>query len=186
MCHTLTNAQNGNLVLTGGRGRPGLAYDDIWTFHIESKKWTKTGSLPFPMYRHSAMCAEPGKVLVFGEGQFVEITDSEVSTLRVLGDIPKLASCALTFDPEQLIGYIVGGMSSVVEPLINSEVYRYKVTNDAVIVEPVLLLPQLARLGCHAFLEKNLLVVVGGAGLVLQDQHTTVLVVNTLTWSLQK
>lgn len=186
MCHTLTNAQNGTLVLTGGRGRPGLAFDDIWTFHIESKKWTKTGTLHSAMYRHSAICTEPGKVLVFGEGQFVEITNSEITTLRILGDIPKLASCALTFDPEQLIGYIVGGMSSVVEPLINSEVYRYKVTNDAVIVEPVLLLPQLARIGCHAFLEKNLLVVVGGAGLVLQDQNTTVLVVNTLTWSLQK
>lgn len=186
MCHTLTNAENGCLVLTGGRNRPGLAYDDIWTFELATERWKKTGTLPVPMFRHSAICTEPGKVLVFGEGRFVEITDSTATILRVLGESPVLASCALTYDADQQTGYIVGGMSSVVEPLINSEIYRFKVTNDAVIVEPVLELPHLSRIGCLAFLQNNLLVVVGGAGLILHDQDTTAVVVNTLTWSMEK
>lgn len=189
MCHTLTNVENGYLVLTGGRGRPGLIFDDVWVYEIAKQTWRLVGQLPEPMFRHSAICISPGKVLVYGEGKFVEINlegEISISTLRALGHVPLLNSCAFTFDPRPHMGYIVGGMADDIEPRINKELFRYLVTDDAVVVEPVLESNYLARIGCMGILKDDKLVVLGGAGHVVQDQHTTVLAVDTTCWSIEK
>lgn len=186
MCHTLTNAENGCFVVCGGRGRPGLVFDDVWIYECSSNSWTSLGSLPVPMYRHSAVCISPGVVLVFGEGQFVKISieNNAVFLLEAIGSVPSLQSCAFVYEASCGTGYIVGGMSDKTEPRINCEVYRFQITENTVTVELVVQATQLARIGCVGMLQNDTLVIAGGAGSQLHSQTTTVMAVDTRLWKI--
>ncbi|KAF3991643.1 hypothetical protein FT663_01430 [Candidozyma haemuli var. vulneris] len=187
MCHTFTNVGDGLAMMAGGRSRPGLASDDIWVYDLNKLVWKQSGELPVPMYRHSAVCTGVGELLVFGEGQFTKYDDGAPSlNLSVVGNVPSLKSCAMTYDSQTQTGYIVGGMVDHLEPFINNQVYRYSLNETQVTVEPVFQSEHLARVGCNAIQKDHLLVVIGGAGSALQDQDTTIVVINTTTWSLEK
>lgn len=176
MCHSLTNAQNGSLVLVGGRTHPGHHLDDVWVY--KESKWQKFGALGSGMSRHSAVCTEPGVVLVFGNGQFVTINLNEetIKSAPALG-IPPLKSCGMAYDPSSNSGYIVGGMQDETEPDFNCTVYRYTI-EKSIITEEIMHSPHFGRIGCMATIKNKNLLVIGGVGQKLQTQNTTLVLVD--------
>lgn len=175
MCHTLTNTQNGYLVLTGGRGRPGVHLEDVWVFCESTKVWKLEGSIP-GMSRHSALCIAPGTVLLFGNGRFFTVSAGEAVTVNevpVTGSIPHLRSCGMVYDAEAGKGYIVGGISDEIEPTFNSTVYLFSV-GSSIVVEPYFTSQNVARIGCMAIMQGDDLCVVGGVSAKAQGQNDTI------------
>ncbi|PGH26975.1 hypothetical protein AJ80_01359 [Polytolypa hystricis UAMH7299] len=67
MCHSMTDLENADCLLIGGRASPNAGMSDCWLRH--EGKWRRTDPLPFSLYRHSTARFEiRGKehVLVYG------------------------------------------------------------------------------------------------------------------------
>lgn len=180
MCHTLTDLQDGRLLLVGGRTRPGDILSDIWLFDTRTSTWSAAGDFPVPVSRHSAVPVSPGVVLIFAQGRFfhanvsLHVTIEEVTTS---GTSPQVDSCGFCFDAESRVGYIVGGKSDSVGPAINNGLFRFTV-GDTVAVELVRADPHFCRIGCIAFMSGTDVVVVGGAGARLLDARNTIIAVD--------
>lgn len=189
MCHTLTNLHDGRLLLVGGRTRPGTSLNDIWLFKEDSKTWIELGNLDgYDLNRHNAISVGQGNALVFADGKFVFLSIDTVDKLNIHqfsseGYIPNLKSCGFTYHVDSNIGYIVGGIHDITEPTFNETIYEFQLdlTKKSLIIKPILSTKTTARIGCAVHFINEKLYVVGGVGETLTNKSTTIVVMNTVT-----
>lgn len=55
MCHTITEFNNGEALLVGGRTSPSTGLSDCWIYHKFLDTWERVDDLPWPLYRHQAL-----------------------------------------------------------------------------------------------------------------------------------
>lgn len=189
MCHTLTDLQDGTLLLVGGRTRPCVLLDDIWTFTESDKTWHRVGEFPLGVARHSAVTFGPGQALVFAQGKFFFITVSQgkstVTEAALSGTVPQLDSCGLTYVAATHTGYIVGGKLDDIDPLISSALFKFTVADKSIVVEEIAQSKHFGRMGCVSLLRNHTLYVVGGAADYLLDASNTVVAVDLSTLTCQ-
>ncbi|OBA19681.1 LCM-domain-containing protein [Metschnikowia bicuspidata var. bicuspidata NRRL YB-4993] len=178
MCHTLSDLGNGNLLLIGGRTRPGVELDDVWVYQERKETWRLVGDIGEKMARHSAVSIEKGKVLVFGKGKFKLVNYVEdvfsVVDLSSTGDVPVLSSCGVSYNSSSGVGYIVGGTLEETGPTISEELFSFRISNSGVFMQSEGTSAHFARIGCLSKIEDGQLYILGGAGHTLQDQNSTV------------
>lgn len=178
MCHTLNYLGSGSLLLVGGRTRPGVELSDVWVYNEADRIWKNVGDVGEGLSRHSGVSLGDGCVLIFGKGKFRIISYQDenltISDLTITGSSPTLTSCALSYDFERNIGYIVGGMLEQTGPTINDELFQFTVSESEISVKQISKSAHFARIGCLSKIDKDSLYVIGGAGKDLQDQDSTV------------
>lgn len=166
MCHTFTDLKNGNLLLIGGRTRPGVELSDIWAYNETNKTWKEVGDVGKGLARHSAISFGDNSVLVYGNGEFKLITYHDeqlrIVNLKCEGFIPELTSCALTYDADKETGYVIGGTLEEVGPSINNELFLFIVNGTNITIKSVKSNAHFARIGCMAKIESGHLYIAGG------------------------
>lgn len=178
MCHTLTNLGE-NLVLIGGRSRPGIFFKDVYMFDT-AKKWTRLADLPAGRSRHATVKISDHEVLIFGGLDASSSTTGDelfllcntntnsYTPVKPIGDndnhpIKNLQSACMIFDGKQ--GYIFGGMEDINVPIVNSKLYRFELVGENNIsVTKVFDHSLLKRIGSKAHILENgdKLLIVGG------------------------
>lgn len=185
MCHTLTDIAGGRLLLVGGRTRPGHNLGDVWLYRKELHSWTQVGELDNGgCSRHSALCVGEGKVLLFANGNFLilHVDQNDKLTAQALlceDSVPSVQSCGFTYNAGTNVGYIAGGMCDPFEPTFNTTVYRFRLGNGTVTVQPILSADIVGRIGCALHMENADLYVLGGVGSTLATQSNSVLRIDT-------
>lgn len=178
MAHCMINLENGNLLLLGGRTRPGFNLSDIWLFNEASQKWKLLGTMPRGISRHSAVCSAPGIALVFADGKFFRVSTNELDVCAVSSNvIPNIKSCGMVYDRNTQTGYVVGGMQDDLEPTFGKMIYKfvYDLASNDLLVEPFLESAQFGRVGCLTKLIGLELYIIGGVGYTPTTQTDTVI-----------
>ena len=116
MCHTLTKINNNELVLIGGRSRPGQYMKD--TYKLKENQWIKLADLPCGRSRHSTVAINKHQILIFGglaednnEDLFIlyDSNDNSYKSLKIIGDNPgNLKSSCMNFENNHTFGLIIG------------------------------------------------------------------------------
>lgn len=193
MCHTLTNLGNGNLVLIGGRSRPGHDYNDVWIFDEQAATWSLIGSLPQGVSRHEAVALGEKSVLLLNKDTFfkIEIFDLignvrlDVQQLSVTGAcLPSLSSCGMVYDVKSKKGFVIGGLTDKLTPQFNSTLYEFTITPGSLSILPVMQSPHFERVGCLVKRIAQELIIIGGVGPIPQNRATTTLRINLDTQSI--
>ena len=183
MCHTFTSLGNGNIILLGGRTRPGHDLDDAWLFHEPSSTWSFLGTLPAACSRHGTVAVDQNLALFFADGTFYKVQillegcpACLVAPLHVTGDaVPRMRSFGMVYTPDINEGYIVGGMICNVTPEFSRVLYKFSLHNNAVHVVAVHDSPAFERMGCMLHHHGSKLAIFGGAGPVPQSQDSTII-----------
>lgn len=184
MAHCMVNLQNGNLLLLGGRTRPGFNLSDVWLFNEATRIWTLLGDMPEGVCRHSVVCSSPGEALVFTNGKFYCISTQVFAVSEVESHgVPQLKSCGVEYNRESNTGYLVGGMKGDLEPDFEGMIYMfvYDRSSKKIAFEPFLQSPEFARVGCLTKTIGLYLYVLGGVGYTPTTQNDTIIKVCLLT-----
>lgn len=144
-------------VLMGGRGRPGVEFDDVWMF--ADGNWRQLPALPFPVSRHAAVAISSSQILIVSShGIYVYDVDAQTTKL-INGDIA-VASAGIAVDSAGTGVYIVGGMSDRLAPTTSDALYRVDVALGA--ATTVARNPHFARIGALVACHGTTLVIAGG------------------------
>lgn len=190
MCHSFTNLGNSNLLLVGGRTRPGCNLNDVWVFNEDLKAWTEVGILKNGVSRHSVVALNDKEALLFCDGQFVKISLdldrnkivlSETRLATRGSELKNLKSCGMVYDAERNEGYIVGGIESDLEPLFSDKLFKFSLHGETIDIQDFFLSAHFARLGCMLKQVNERLIVIGGVGPTPQDQSSVVVEFNLLS-----
>lgn len=172
-----------SVYLIGGRRIPGVGLNECWRFFksVDSYKWEVLESMKEGRVKHSALAYGNG-ILVYGG------TSNEVFSyyfieknewVNLSTDFVGLMGAKLfkSLDDIYLIGGMISGESS---SQLNSKLYRVDINLDLGIVEvkPILSHSTLARFGHHVYSDENKVLVIGGVGGKLFDQHDTIVEVD--------
>ncbi|ODV60863.1 tRNA methyltransferase PPM2, partial [Ascoidea rubescens DSM 1968] len=136
MCHSITNIDNNNLILTGGRTSPNNYLDDCWLLTKDKNSlfnWKKLKSIPNSRFRHSTFLINKNTLILFG-GNFssnnslflrYNISEDEWQEMDFNINIENIISSCLHYNENSKTGYIIGGMNS--NNRIESSFYSFKV-----------------------------------------------------------
>lgn len=189
MCHQLTNV-GANLLLTGGRTRPGDVKDDIYTF--DGHNWFRVGQLDAPRARHSAVAINDDTLLIFGglpetlsRDPFILLNakTNKIQTLEIRGEyIDNMYSATLVFNQKKREGYIYGGFNESHLPRVNDRLYKFTINHDSnqITLDVILQHPMFARIGSQGQLidnnhEEKLLIVGGVCSETILTNKTSIL-----------
>ncbi|CAK9438792.1 uncharacterized protein LODBEIA_P30160 [Lodderomyces beijingensis] len=143
VCHSLTSV-GGELILIGGRTRPGDYKDEVFAFN--GTNWSQIGQLDLKRARHSVVKVSESELLIFGGLSGVNEKDDEPAMgdlfllfnvqsrefhkvkVKLSGDgdaMVNLMSASMVYDADQGVGYLYGGMSDVSIPRVNDKLYKW-------------------------------------------------------------
>ena len=121
-CHTITNLNNYDCLLVGGRTSPDRALADCW--YRRNGTWNRIENLPNPLYRHSACFvdrrSEPCGVLIYGGRSLNGVTMNDWliwqskagwRRLKCVGDNLRPRFGATITPSSSTSGVLLGGMS---------------------------------------------------------------------------
>ena len=121
-CHTITNLNDYDCLLVGGRTSPDRALADCW--YCRNGIWNRVEDLPNPLYRHSACFVDKGSeysgILIYGgrslNGAAMNdwlVWQIEVGwrKLKCIGDILHPRFGATISPSSSMSGVLLGGMS---------------------------------------------------------------------------
>lgn len=183
MAHSLTALEDGSLLLVGGRTRPGNSLSDVWLLDPD-RKWHKLGELDgYDLSRVVCVKMAANSVMVYGAGRFatIEVSGMAMKAEEWTADLPVIHGCGLDV-ADNGDWYLVGGVTDLVEPTFNESIFvllpdpRTKTLRalGVHVTEPYGKL--IGRIGCSVRIHGEGVYIIGGAGQVLPDQETTVLV----------
>ncbi|SCU81022.1 LAFA_0C02322g1_1 [Lachancea sp. 'fantastica'] len=189
MCHTLIALNNELCVLVGGRASPSRAHDDIWLLKkTELSQWVyeKALVLPESRYRHSTCAIDQERVLIYGghtTGAAFLIYDSQKNELTVPtidGEIPSLASAALSYDLPSSTGVIIGGVGKDQNIDGGLRRFHYDTNSNKITLTKRVLHPLLQRCGAKSqYTNSDTILIAGGTNSnMLLDRDTTIIEVN--------
>lgn len=144
-------------LLIGGRGRPGLDYDDVWLF--DNGAWRQLPALPFSLSRHAAAAISASEVLVVST-HGIQVYDINTHTANIINGDICLASAGIAVDSSGQYAYIVGGMSDRLAPTTSDAIYRVDIVLGAATV--ISRDPHYARIGALVACHGATLVIAGG------------------------
>ncbi|EMG46799.1 hypothetical protein G210_2948 [Candida maltosa Xu316] len=187
MCHSITSLNNNELILIGGRSRPGQCFKDIYRF--KSGQWEKLTDLPNGRSRHSAIAINNHQILIFGgletnsSDLFVlyDVEDNSYKNLKISGVNPgNLKSASVNFNGEY--GLIYGGIDDMNIPKVNNKLYKFTVSEDqsTIHLEEIFENDLLARIGSKfVFLDNDTILLIGGVSpLQLFTKNTNIMSLN--------
>ncbi|KAI3405335.2 PPM2 [Candida oxycetoniae] len=182
VCHSLTGINNDELILIGGRTKPGDFKDDIYSFN--KKRWEKAGHLDMPRSRHAVVKINDCRLLICGGlkngnigNKFVifDAKSRKISAVNIRGvEVDNLMSSTMTFDEASQTGYLYGGIIDSFVPRVNDKLYKWRIIQQdtgevAIYIEKVFESVFLSRIGSRATIikdpvcqELNKLLIVGG------------------------
>lgn len=184
MAHCMVDLKNGNILLLGGRTRPGHNYSDVWLFNETTHEWILLGDMPEGISRHSAVCSAPGVALVFANGKFYRVSTDEFDVTEAEANgIPKLKSCGMEYDLASNTGYVVGGMKDDLEPAFEESLFKfvYNPESNRLVFDVFLQSPEFGKVGCLTKMRGPELFIFGGVGYTPTTQNNTVIKVCLLT-----
>ncbi|KAK6893748.1 tRNA wybutosine-synthesizing protein 4 [Candida tropicalis] len=193
MCHTLTKINNNELVLIGGRSRPGQYMKDI--YKLKENQWIKLADLPCGRSRHSTVAINKHQILIFGglaednnEDLFIlyDSNDNSYKSLKIIGDNPgNLKSSCMNFENNHTFGLIIGGVSDDNVPQVNDKLYKFTIDRDGgtICIEEIFQHKLLARIGSRfEFVGQDKIIIVGGVSPIqLFTQLTNIMSLNLQT-----
>lgn len=185
MAHSLTALEDGSLLLVGGRTRPGNSLNDVWLLN-SIRNWHKLGELDgFDLSRVVCVKVTAKSVMVYGAGRFatIEVSGKTMKVEEWTSDLPDIHGCGLDVANNGL-WYLAGGVTDLVEPTFNEKIYvlspdqttKHFRAVEINVDEPSTKL--IDRIGCSVKTVGEAVYIIGGAGQVLSDQETTVMVYN--------
>ncbi|CAI5757675.1 unnamed protein product [Candida verbasci] len=191
MCHSLTNINDDQLILIGGRLKPNEYLKDVYS--LRDNVWTRLKVLPFERSRHSVITIDNDKLLIFGglkkennESPFIiyNIATETTTNLKVQGDNPgNLLSSTLVY--ENGTGYIFGGIQDHNIPIINSSLYKFKIKNDKIYIEKVFEHYLLSRIGSQGRIihgGSKVLIVGGTSSTQIFTKYTSIMTLGLNTF----
>lgn len=195
MCHTLTNVGD-DVILIGGRGRPGQAFKDVYRVHLDNnlKGWyEKLPDLPQERYRHSSVAISATQILIFGglqeehddAAKFIvyDKKTGQSTAYKPTLDIPNMMSCGLDYDIDSNVGYLSGGLISEIMPLVNNILYQFKVdfSDCKIVLQTVWQHDVLSRIGCQVkIINQHKAMIIGGvSSKALLNAQTSIVTFDT-------
>lgn len=200
MCHTLTNVGD-DVILIGGRGRPGKAFKDVYLVHLDNNlegRYQKLPDLPQERYRHSSVAISATQILIFGglqqehddNAKFIvyDKESGQSTAYKPTLDIPNLMSCGLDYDIDSNVGYISGGVIDDIMPLVNNRLYEFKVdfSHCSIVLQSVWQHDVISRIGCQLkIVSQHKVMVIGGVStLALLNAQTSIVTLHTKSMAL--
>lgn len=186
MCHEMVAINSTELLMFGGRTRPGEGMKDVVRFDINTNKWTQLAPLPYGVYRHQVVRLNDNEVMVIGgeknaekasddEQQANDIvlvynhTNQTHHTMTVESApflLRYLSSFGCVYNSETNIGYIIGGLVDFQVPKVNNDVIKFWVQKkdkcEKIVCKVEETLPEFGRIGARVVAVANSIYIVGG------------------------
>lgn len=197
MCHTLTNINNNELILIGGRSRPGQYMND--TYKFKDNHWIKMADLPKGRSRHTTTAIDDHQILLYGglieednkDDLFLiyDTNNNFYKSVKIIGINPgNLKSSSMNFNKN--FGLIFGGINDDNIPLVNDKLFKFTIGSDTetgdvtINIEEILQHKLLARIGGKfKFVEQDKILIVGGVSPIqLLTQTTNIMSLNLHTF----
>jgi tRNA wybutosine-synthesizing protein 4 len=189
MCHELVTMSNGSIIMTGGRSRPGHAFNEVFELENGGSNWKPLAPMIEKRSRHSAIPINEHEILIIGglikSGVLIEkynILTQSSTPMNVVGfPHANLSSCGATlYNSTQ--GIVLGGMYNQEIPLVNDVAYKFTITNDTITFESWIKHSLFERIGPKLVFRNHCIVIIGGISPTkISDASTTIISLNMQT-----
>ncbi|KAK9457280.1 S-adenosyl-L-methionine-dependent methyltransferase [Dipodascopsis uninucleata] len=193
MCHTIVSLNNSRALICGGRGTPGMAYDDTYIYDDKLKNWQRVGNLPEGRYRHATVNTD-ANIVLFG-GYITGLSEATSEWLK----FDTVTKCWQSLRSNRSLGYrlspgmcwmgsyglVFGGCNIYGD--IYDDVYSWRVVGDIVEIEPLiadrLCSRTFGRLGANVlrYNDESLIIVGGVSENGLLKTEESIVMVNLTT-----